>query len=147
MQLVLLKSDATPHVQDVKLPKQKVQTNVQVCSGQALYRQYTLSAFCCSSTGSDLLTRIKEESRPWAATPVAWHGVCISPGAVPVGMHQQCGQHGIMSLDLAPSVEAIIHICISQQQQQLLTFTSCSLLISCGALLLFCRSQHYEALA
>ncbi len=49
-------------------------------------------------------------------------------------MHQQHGQHGIMSLDLVPSIEAIIHICISRQQQQLLMFTPCSLLISCGAL-------------
>ena len=31
-------------------------------------------------------------------------------------MHQQHGQHGIMSPDLVPSIEAIIHICISQQQ-------------------------------
>ena len=34
-------------------------------------------------------------------------------------MHQQHGQHGIMGLDLLPSVEAIIHICISQQQAAL----------------------------
>jgi hypothetical protein len=97
----------------------RVQNIAKVCSGKALYGLYTLSAFYCSSTGSDLLAKIQEEDRPWAATPVAWHGVCISPGAVPVGMHQQHGQHGIMSLDLVPSIEAIIHICISQQQAAL----------------------------
>ena len=119
-----------------------VQTIANACSRQALFRQYTLSAFCCNSTGSIFKARIQEEGRPWAATPVARHGVCIPPGAVPIGMHQQHGQHGIMSLELVPSIEAIIHICISWQQQQLLMLTPSSLLISCGALFLFCRSQR-----
>ena len=70
----------------------------------------------CSSTSNDLLAGLCTGDRPWAAAPVAWHGVCIPPRAVPIGMHQQHGQHGIMSLDLVPSIEAIIHICISQQQ-------------------------------
>ncbi len=141
--LVLLKLHAIQHVHNVKSPKQTV-TGTDYCKRCAVERpcvDCTLSQPFVAAV-PDFLTTIQEEDRPWAAAPVAWHGVCISPGAIPVGMHQQHGQHGIMSLDLVPSVEAIIHICISRQQQQSLMFTTCSLLTSCRALSLFCRSQH-----